>query len=193
MVTVLIHCQLHVVSHKDLFWGYLVILCYIVCYRKINTMMMMILPGGLFLYYNILWQSVIAGLCTVSHYVGSGSYSHISVSRRKIVSQLDDMMQYNTVSVAEEVQVAQEEGVAAEDEDAVQEGAELPEEERVAEELFKCHEECGWHRTYSMCTLSGDEVTDFGSLHGLNVSCDSVSTGSAGTECFHDSDEGYTL
>ena len=44
-------------------------------------------------------------------------------------------MQYNTVSVAEEVQVAQEEGLAEEgDEDMVEEGAELAEEEGVAEE-----------------------------------------------------------
>jgi len=102
-------------------------------------------------------------------------------------------MQYNTVSVAEEVQVAQEEGLTEEGDEDVVEGAELAEEEGVAEELFKCHEECGWHHTYSMCSLSGDEVTDFASQHRLNVSCDSVSSGNAGTECFCDSDEGYTL
>ena len=58
------------------------------------------------------------------------------------------------------------------------------------EPRYQCHEECGLHRT--LCTLSGDEWLDFKYKYG-NISCDSVSTGSAGTEVLNWSDEGFEL
>ena len=64
--------------------------------------------------------------------------------------------------------------------------------DEAAEELFMCHEECGLHRMDSLCTLCGDELTEFADRVAMNISCNSVSTDSAGTECFFDSDEGYT-
>ena len=67
------------------------------------------------------------------------------------------------------------------------------EADQAVEWLFRCHEGCQLHRETSMYTLSGNEVVDFADRHQLDISCNSECTGSAGTECLNDSDEGFTL
>ena len=62
-----------------------------------------------------------------------------------------------------------------------------------AEQHYQCHPDCSLHRSSSLCTLTGDEVTEFADRLDLEIDCDSVTSDIAWTECFTDSDEGFTM